>query len=270
MCQVLKVSPSGYYAWACRAVSARDQSEGALLRQIEQAFSASHGSYGSPRIFAVLRHNGYSGSRSRIERLMRKYGLRAKGKKRFRVATTNSSHGRPVAPNHVAQDFNPERLNQVWASDVTYIDTAVGWLYLAVIIDLHSRAVVGWSMEGRQSQDMIIAALKMAINRRNPGTGLMFHSDRGSTYVGERFVKVLKLHHIQQSMSGTGNCYDNAAVESFFHTLKTEHIDGRQFTTRQEARDSLFEWMEITYNRKRLHSTLGYRTPENFELFGRR
>lgn len=235
------------------------------MRAIEDIHKASRGTYGSPRILAELKGLGFKCSKKRVERLMQKNGIRAKTRRKFKV-TTDSKHNLPVAPNVLERNFSPKVPNAVWGGDITYVWTKEGWLFLAVIIDLWSRQVVGWSMNERITRDLTISALKMAINHRQPGVGLVHHSDRGSQYASHDYQKLLKAHKMICSMSRRGNCWDNAPVESFFHSLKTEMIYWEDFETREEARLKIFEWIEVFYNRQRRHSTIGNLSPVNFEI----
>ncbi len=235
------------------------------MRTVEDIHKASRKTYGSPRILAELKGLGIPCSKSRLERLMKKHGIRAKTRRKFRI-TTDSKHSHPIAPNVLERNFSPSTPNATWAGDITYVWTEEGWLFLAVIIDLYSRQVVGWSMNERITRELTMEALKMAINRRNPGPGLVHHTDRGSQYASGDYRRLLNAHKMICSMSRKGNCWDNAPVESFFHSLKTEMIYWEKFTTREEARRKIFEWIEVFYNRQRRHSTLGYLSPANFEI----
>lgn len=264
LCESLNVSKSGYYGWRGRDNSEREAKRLKLLRAIEDVYRAGRGNYGSPRIYDELKGLGYNVSKSTVERVMRENKIRARTKRRFRV-TTDSKHTMPVAPNLLKRNFSPEKPNQVWASDITYIWTKEGWLFLCVVIDLFSRQVVGWELEKQMTKELILSALDQSIYRRQPGTGLIFHSDRGSQYCSEKFRDRLAAHQILQSQSRRANCWDNACVESFFHTLKTESIYHEAFETREEARRVIFEWVEAFYNRQRKHSTLGYKSPIDFE-----
>jgi len=259
------VSRSGFYLWKNRGEGKREKEELKIMRAIEDIHKASRGNYGSPRIFAELKGLGFKCSKSRVERLMKKHGIRARTRRKFKV-TTDSKHSHPVAPNLLNREFSPKGPNAVWGADITYIWTKEGWLFLAVILDLYSRQVVGWSMNKRMTRELTLNALKMAINRRNPGPGLMHHSDRGSQYACGDYQKLLTAHKMLCSMSRKGNCWDNSPVESFFHTLKTECIYWEEFETREQAKRKIFEWIEILYNRNRRHSTLGYLSPVTFEV----
>ena len=262
----MRVSISGYHAWFSRPQSARSEQEERLLVRIKTVHAESQGTYGSPRIFRDLREDGFRISRKRIERLMRKHGISARVKKRYRV-TTDSKHNLPVAENLLDQKFEAEQANTRWAGDITYIWTGQGWLYLAVILDLWSRRVVGWSMQEQLERALVLDALDAALRRRQPrpSNGLICHSDRGSQYASGDYQMILREHGIACSMSRKGNCYDNAPVESFFASLKRELIYRRRFASREEARIAVFAWIEGWYNRKRRHSALGYQSPEQFE-----
>ena len=265
MCSALHVSISGYHAWRKRPLSERKKEEWRLIELIEKIHQESRESYGSPRVHAVLsNHKEVECSLSRTARLMRKHGIKARSRKKFRV-TTNSKHKLPVAENILNRDFNPESPNEAWAGDITYLWTDEGWLYLAVVLELLSRKVVGWAMEDTLSRELVLRALRMAIKTREPSKGIVAHTDRGSQYASSDYQKLLKLYDAVCSMSRKGNCWDNAVVESFFGTLKQEHVFFERFKTRDEARRSVFEWIEGWYNRKRIHSTLGNMSPEEYE-----
>lgn len=264
MCKVFDVSPSGYYEWRKRPPSQREQENKQLVKAIRKAHQDSGKTYGSPRIHAELQAQGHACSLNRVARLMRQHHIRAKRRRRYKT-TTNSDHSDPVAPNLLEQDFTASRPNEKWVADITYIRTDEGWLYLAVIIDLFSRLVVGWAMDTRLHSNLVERALHMAVSRRKPGKGLIHHSDRGSQYASQSFQNMLKAHHIQASMSGTGNCYDNAPAESFFASLKAERVSHRIYRTRQEAIIDIFQYIETFYNRQRRHSSLGYLSPMAFE-----
>ena len=263
MGKVLGISRSGFYAWKSRDVKQATK-DLRLLRAIEDIHRSSRKTYGSPRIFSQLKALGFKTSKSKVERLMRENKIRAKMKRKFK-ATTNSKHDHPVAKNILNRNFSPQSVNQVWAGDITYIWTKEGWLYLAVILDLFSRQVVGWSMSERMTKGLAINALSMAITKRRPPKGLIHHTDRGSQYACSSYRKILKLIGAISSMSRKGNCWDNACVESFFHSLKTEMTFFEEFETRAEAVSKIFEWIEVFYNRQRIHSFLGNKTPEQFE-----
>ena len=263
-CRVLNVSVSGYYAWLDRGPSNREIADARLIDKIRAIYDATSGVYGIRRIHRQLISDGESCSLNRVVRLMRKCGLAARRKRKFRV-TTDSQHGLPAAQNLLNREFFSAGPNRVWASDITYIWTQEGWLYLAVVIDLHSRMVVGWSMSERLKRSLALDALSMAIGRRNPGVGLIHHSDRGSQYASEDYQNVLAKHGMVCSMSRKGDCWDNAVAESFFSRLKSERVCHRLYRSRAEARRDIFEYIEVFYNRVRLHSTLGYSSPAQFE-----
>jgi transposase InsO family protein len=264
MCQVLEVKPSGYYSWKRRGKSARERENERLLREIRIIYKKRCGIYGSPRITDELRDNGHQCGENRIARLMKENQIAAKTMRRFK-RTTKSDHKHPVAENLVERKFSSDGPNRLWTSDITYVWTKEGWLYLAAIMDVYSRQIVGWNMSKRLTQDLVIKALKQAIWRRQVSDGLIFHSDRGSQYAAHEFRKLLKKNGIIQSMSGGGNCYDNAIMESFFHTLKIEHVYFERYETRQEAIRSIFEYIEIFYNRVRKHSAINYKSPAEYE-----
>ncbi len=264
MCRILLVSRSGFYKWKKGVKSKRDIDNEKLLFHIRQIYRESHGIYGSPRITVVLRSRGIKCNHKRVERLMRENGIYAKTKKKFKV-TTYSKHNRCVAENLIKMDFKAERANKVWTSDITYIWTKEGWLYLTVFMDLYSRYIVGWSMNNRLTDELVIRAFKKALLYRCPPAGLIIHSDRGSQYCSNEFKQLLNKNQCLQSMSSTGNCYDNAVTESFFHTLKTELVYHEKYETKDQARKSIFYYIEFFYNRKRIHSTLGGVSPYQFE-----
>lgn len=265
MCRVLGVSPSGYYAWRGRPESPRTLANRRLLADVRRLHAQHRGRYGSPRIHAALRAEGDTVSRGRIERLMRRHGLRGVAARRFCPVTTDSRHGLPVAPDLLGQDFDASRPNQVWLSDITYIATEEGWLYLAAVLDLATRKVVGWAMREHLRAELVSAALLMAAQRQRPSKGLIIHSDRGSQYASKPYRTLLEGWGMRQSMGRKGCCFDNAPMESFFHTLKVELVHRERFATREEAKRELFAYLEGYYNRQRLHSALGYRTPEQAE-----
>ena len=264
MCRALAVSSAGYYAWRGRPESGRAAANRTLLAAIRSIHRESRETYGSPSIWAALRKQGYGVGEHRVARLMRGAGIRVKTVKKWR-ATTHSTHGLPVAMNTLNRQFTVEAPNQVWAGDITYVWTAEGWLYLAVLLDLYSRLVMGWAMGQRLIGELAEDALAMALANRPPRAGLVHHSDRGSQYAATRYQHVLTTHGMIPSMSRKGNCWDNACVESFFGTLKRELIHHRRYATRHEATQDIFEYMEGFYNRKRRHSTLGYHSPAEYE-----
>jgi len=264
MCKVLKVSRSGYYASVVRPESSRARENRRLLVKIKAIHKGSRNTYGSPRVHRKLRAEGETCNRKRVARLMSDADIRAKQKRRF-VATTNSKHNLPVAANLLDRQFNAVSPNSVWVSDITYIPTSEGWLYLATVMDLYSRQIVGWSMGDSMERSLVKDALSMAIRKRRPGEGLLHHSDRGSQYASTEYQGMLMRNGITPSMSRKGNCWDNAPMESFFHTLKTELVHHKHYLTRREARRDIFEYIEVFYNRQRLHSSLGYKTPTEYE-----
>lgn len=264
MCHILDISRSGYYQWCKRDESLKKKKDRDLKEKIFAIYIKHKKRYGSPRIHDELRDMGIRCSKKRVERLMQELGIRARHKRQFRV-TTNSKHKYPVASNLLNRQFQVDAPNQVWVADITYIRTFEGWLYLAAVMDLFSRKIVGWSMSETIDTELTIAALKMAIYCRRPFNGLMHHSDRGVQYASYAYQGVLKDHHMICSMSRKGNCWDNAVMESFFSTLKTECVDDKIYLSRTQAKREIFEFIEIDYNRKRRHSTIGSMTPENFE-----
>ena len=261
---VLKVSRSGYYKWLNRSSSERTQENDDLIDQIKGIQKHARYSYGSPRVTQALHRKGYQVGENRVARLMQLQGLGRRLKKRFR-STTDSEHSLPIAENLLNREFWSSKPNQVWVSDLTFISTAEGWMYLCVVIDLYSRKVVGWAMGTRMKTALVLQALMMAILQRQPPEGLLFHSDRGSQYCSRVFRDRLQKYRIKQSMSRRGNCWDNAPAESFFKTLKSELLGNGAFGSREEARRAVFEYIEVFYNRQRLHSTLGYISPVEFE-----
>jgi putative transposase len=264
LCRVLEVSTSAYYSWQRRPLADHHVQDALLEQRIRELHQASKGRYGTPRLQAGLRAEGQRVSRQRISRLMRRNGLRAKGPRRF-VRTTDSDHLLAVCPNLLNREFDVQDANTVWASDLTFIPTREGWLYLAVTLDLHSRAVVGHAMDSQMPATLPLTALQMAVSTRTPPSGLLHHSDRGSQYVSKVFQAELARIGAQGSMSRRGNCWDNSVLESFFSSLKRELFDGAPFESRAVARQAIFEYIEVFYNRRRRHSTLGYLTPLEFE-----
>jgi putative transposase len=265
MCRMLEVWRSGYYAWRKRAPSTREQANQALLELIAAEHQRSRKTYGSPRLHVVLRRKGVLCGHNRVARLMRLHGIAALSRRKYRPVTTKRQPGAIPAPNRLNQDFSALTPNQKWVSDFTYIETGEGWLYLAVVLDLFSRKVIGWSMSQQMDTALVKTALRMALRGRRPPAGLLHHSDQGSQYTSAAYCSCLTEAMAQLSMSGAGNCYDNAVMESFFGTLKTECVTG-PFRTRALARTTIFEYLEVWYNRQRLHSTLGYHSPVDFEL----
>jgi transposase InsO family protein len=264
MCKVLDVSPSGYYAWRQRPPSAREMANRELYRKIKFVYYENREVYGSPRIYRELKDQGVACSENRIARLMRLRGLQAKQTKRFKT-TTKRNTADPVAPNLVKQNFTADRPDQIWLADITYIATLDGWLYLAAILDLYTRRIVGWAMSDRMTSDLTLAALQMALLQRQPDAGLIHHSDQGSQYTAQVYQALLKDHGIRASMNSAGSWYDNAPMESFFGTLKSELVHHCVYHTRDEARADVFYYIESFYNQRRRHSALDYLSPEAYE-----
>lgn len=266
-CDALGVSVSGYYAWHTRPPSQHQQTDAVLLKAIQAAYQAGRGLYGSPRIHAALRQQGMCCSRKRVARLMRQAGIHSRRRPKRRVRTTDSGHNRRVAPNLLKRDFSAEAPNQKWVGDIVGIWTDEGWLYLAALLDTYSRFIVGWAMSGYRDEALVTDALGMALARRQlpQPANLIQHTDRGSQYTADDYLALLREQGIQVSMSDKGDPYDNAMMESFFSTLRAELTDLQRFPTRQAARTVVFEFIEVFYNRQRLHSSLGYRSPKVFE-----
>jgi putative transposase len=264
MCATLEVSPAGYYAWLVRPPSFQEQRREALLVLIQGIHAEAKQRYGSPRVHALLAAREEPCSVNTVAKIMRDNDIRAKSARKFRC-TTDSNHPLPVAPNVLGRQFDPQRPNESWVADITYIPTREGWLYLAVVEDLYSRKVVGWSMAATIESRLVVDALEMAVQRRLPGEGLVAHSDRGSQYASDHYQRLLGKHGIECSMSGVGQCWDNAPAESFFASLKKELVHHEDYQTREEARASIFEYIEVFYNNQRLHSSLGYVTPAAYE-----
>jgi putative transposase len=264
MCRSLGVGSSGFYAWLKRPESPCRRDNLRLLTEIKAVYRKSRKNYGSPRIYAELNETGHTCSRYRVARLMRQHGIVSKHKKKFRV-TTNSTHSFPVAENLLQRRFNVSKPSRCWVSDITYVPTLEGWLYLAITLDLFHRKVIGWSMGRRITRQLAIDALNMAIKNGCVESGLIHHSDRGVQYASNEFRALLKTNEIKCSMSRKGDCWDNAVAESFFHTLKVELIHGKTYNTRQEAKTAIFEYIEVFYNRQRRHSYLGYLSPDEYE-----
>jgi len=267
LCQTLEVAPSGYYDWCRRQQepAPRTQENHRLKEQIRRLHHASRQTYGAPRIQAQLRQDGLKHGRNRIARLMRQQALCGRQQRRYRVVTPDSRHDHPIAPNHLAQRPRPTRPNQTWVADITYIDTAQGWLYLAAVLDLYSRKIVGWAASERIDTALVLAAWNSAAGQRQPPPGLLFHSDRGVQYASGEYRQTLAAARAIASMSRKGNCYDNAAMESFWSTLKLERVYRTTFATHAIARQAIFNYIEVFYNRQRLHSALDYQTPLAFE-----
>jgi putative transposase len=265
ICEVLQVSRSGFYAWRKRGPGKRQEQRMKWIEQIQKSHEDSRFTYGSPRVTVDLKDRGVEICENTVAKLMRREGLAAKIKRRYVPQTTDSSHDCPIAPNRLGQNFSADMPNTRWTSDITYIPTEEGWLYLAVVMDLFSRRIVGWSMQTHLRSELASEALTMALKSRRPGEGLMHHSDRGVQYACREYRQKLLEAGIESSMSRTGNCYDNAVTESFFGTLKTELVNHEHYATHEQARQSLFEWIEVFYNRQRKHSSLDYLSPEAFE-----
>jgi transposase InsO family protein len=266
MCEALGVNRSGYYAYKNAPLSMRQTEDERLTALIVKSFNESRQNYGTERIQKDLRELGEKISRRRIRRLMKQVGLACKTVKKFK-ATTNSKHDEAISPNLLNRNFKVDDPNKVWVGDITYIWTDMGWLYLATVIDLFSRKVVGWSMSDRMKTSLVNDAMQMAIWQRKPPKGLIWHTDRGSQYASKSHRALLKQHRIEQSMSRKGDCWDNAVAESFFHTLKTELVFHERYKTREQAHASIFEYIEVFYNRKRRHSANDLMSPANFEIF---
>ena len=264
MCEVLDVSRSGYYTWRTRPASQREMADEVYMEQIKQFYDDSHQTYGYERIWHDLQVSGILCGKHRVRRLMREQGLVAKQTKRYK-RTTKANPDHQLAPNLLDGDFEAKSPNTKWCADITYIPTQEGWLYLAVILDLFSRRIVGWAMDKRMKQQLVSTALLMALRQRQPREGLIHHNDRGSQYTSKTFQDLLATHKITPSMSGRGNCYDNAPVESFFGTLKTELVNHAVYRTRQDAMTDIFFFIEGFYNRSRRHSSLAFRSPADFE-----
>ena len=264
MCRVLAVSRSGYYAWRERPPSPRSQANRALLEEIRRVHAAARGVYGARKTWQQLRAEGIGCGRHRVARLRRRYGIEATRRRRFTV-TTRSRRGHAVMPDLVQRGFTAPAPNRVWVGDVTFIPTREGWLYVAVLLDLYSRKVVGWAMAERNNTALVRQALHMALRARRPAPGLIHHTDRGAIYAAEAYRALLAAHGLAASMGRTGDCYDNAVAESFFSTVKNELTAEQTYPSRQDARTAVFEYIEVFYNRQRLHQTLGYRSPQHVD-----
>lgn len=264
-CRILAVSRSGYYHWQKRRGIQRRLEEGKFLSMIRKHYKLSQGRYGLRRLTNAIRREGIRVNKKRVYRLMRKYGIFSRTKKKFRI-TTKQDSAASFSANLLDGKFEAERKNQIWTSDITYIWTKEGWMYLAVVLDVYNREIIGWSLNQRASADLVLKALTMAVMNRRSVPGVIFHSDRGSQYTCSRVRNILTHYGFRQSMSGKGNCYDNAITESFFSTLKKELIYLTKFDTKEQAISEIFEFIEIFYNRKRLHSALGYLSPVEFEM----
>jgi putative transposase len=265
ICRVLKVSRSGFFAWLKRKPPARQQRRTELIGKIKAVYEQNRGLYGSPRVYRALLIDGQVVSRNTVAKLMRQEKMRARTRRRWVPRTTDSRHRRPVAPNVLDRDFSASAPDRKWVADITYVPTEEGWLYVAAVLDCFSRRIVGWSMADHLQTDLAGGALRMALQQRRPAEGLLHHSDRGVQYASEDYQRLLTGHGMEVSMSGKGDCWDNAVMESFWATLKTELVHQERYQTRVQAQASIFEYIEVFYNRKRLHSSLGYVSPESFE-----
>ncbi len=260
LCRLLDVSTSGYADWLASGGPSQWLSDVQLLVLVRSTFAEFDGAYGAPRIYRELRAKKHPVSKERIRRLMKQAGLKARHKRRYKV-TTDSKHSLPVAPNLLNRQFTVEKPDQVWTTDITYIPTQEGWLYLAVVMDLYTRAIIGWAMDSRMTRELTINALRMAWFRRHPEAGVLHHSDRGSQYCSHDYQQLLRSYGMTASMSRKGNCWDNAPMESFFNSLKNERVFHRCYANRAEAKADLFDYIEVFYNRKRRHSSLNYESP---------
>jgi putative transposase len=265
LCETLEVSPAGYYAWRQAPRSSQEQRRDALLVEIRAVHAEFKARYGSPRIHAEVVARGQDCCLNTVAKLMRENGIAAKTARKFRCTTTDSNHDLPVADNLLDRQFHPSGANETWLADITYIATREGWLYLAAVEDLYSRRVVGWSLADHMESRLVVDALELAVQRRLPDEGLLAHSDRGSQYASEHYQRLLGKHGIKCSMSRRADCWDNAPMESFFASLKKELVHGADFTTKAEARAALVEYIEVFYNNKRRHSSLGYVSPAEYE-----
>ena len=260
MCQVLGVSRSGYYSYLRHGLSQRNEENKRFVIKIKEIWKWSRGTYGSPRITAELQANGFGCGENRITCLMRENGIKARTRKKFKI-TTKSDHNLPIAEGLVGRDFSASHINKLWLSDITYIWTWEGWMYLAAVMDVYNRQIVGWALYDRLNKTLVVNALTKALQERSPQPGLIFHSDRGSQYASHKVKKILKAWHIHQSMSNKGNCFDNAMMESFFSSLKKELVHLMTFHSKDQARRAIFEYIEIFYNRQRRHSALNQKSP---------
>ena len=266
LCRVLRVAPAGYYAWRKRPIAPRRLRNTMLLESIRQVHQQSRQRYGSPRVHRQLLAQGTRCCENTVAKLMKQHQIRSRLKRRFKIRTTDSNHPHPIAKNVLDRQFSRSRPDQAWCADITYIPTDQGWLYLSAVIDLCSRRIVGWNLAAHLGAAPTLDALKMALHQRRPKAGLLHHSDRGVQYACGDYRRLLQQHGMQSSMSRNGNCYDNAVIESFFKTLKTELIYQEHYTTQEQARHSLYQYIEIFYNRQRLHSALDYQSPTSYEM----
>lgn len=260
LCRLLDVSTSGYADWLASGGPSQWLSDAQLLALVRSTFAEFDGAYGAPRIYRELRAKKHPVSKERIRRLMKQAGLKARHKRRYKV-TTDSKHNLPVAPNLLNRQFTVDKPDQVWTTDITYIPTQEGWLYLAVVMDLYTRAIIGWAMDSRMTRELTMSALRMAWFRRHPKPGVLHHSDRGSQYCSHDYQQLLRSYGMTASMSRKGNCWDNAPMESFFNSLKNERVFHRRYATRSAAKADLFDYIEVFYNRKRRHSSMNYESP---------
>ena len=265
LCRAMGVTRGGYWSWVRRRPGPRQLADVALLADISRIHKGKRRVYGSPRVHDHLMKEGTRCGRKRVERLMRENGVRAKQSKKFKPRTTDSKHSLPVAPNILNRQFRRDRPNDAWVADITYIPTEEGWLYLAAIMDLFSRRIVGWAMGDQIDRHLALRALRMAVQQRRPPQGLIHHSDRGGQYASCDYQKELAKHGMICSMSRKGNCWDNAPMESWFHTLKSELVQDKPFSTQREAIAAIFDYMELFYNRQRIHTALGGLTPSEIE-----
>jgi putative transposase len=264
LCRVLKVSTSGYYAWNTRGLSARAKYHRFLIGQIERVHQETKQSYGSVKTWKTLNAQGVPCGKHQVARLRKIHGIESKRRRRFKI-TTKSKNNKHIVANRLNRHFHTPKPNKIWVGDVTFIATKTGWLYLAVMLDLYSRKIVGWSMSSRNDKQLALSALKMAIEQRNPGSGLLHHTDRGAIYSSDEYRGLLLKKGCISSMSRSGNCYDNAVAESFFSSLKNEWMYKSPYESRNQARSEIFKYIEIFYNRQRIHQSLNYLTPEQFE-----
>jgi putative transposase len=263
LCRMLEITRSGYYAWTKRPAKVGKRQR--ILPVLHRVFLESRRTYGSPRVHRELLSRGIACCVNSVAHWMKEAQLQAKSHRKFRIKTTDSAHDQPIAPNHLCRRFHQSVANRVWVSDISYVSTREGWLFVAVMLDLFSRRVIGWSMGDSLAAELATSSLKMAMEKRTPGAGLMIHSDRGIQYASAAYRRKLESHQVTASMSRRGNCYDNAVMESFYKTLKTELVNHEKYSTRREAKQSIFEYIEVFYNRQRRHSALGYLSPEAFE-----
>lgn len=264
MCPLFGVSRSGFYSWV-RVFPEKNRRKYALIRTIEKVHQGSRKSYGSPRVWRQVKAMGFQVGKRTVEKLMKENGIVGKKKRRYRVTTTDSKHSMSISPNLVAREFDRGAPNRVWLSDITYLVTNEGWAYLATVMDAHTRKIIGWSVADHMRVDLVSSAITLAVGRERIAQGVILHSDRGSQYASEEYRSLIQKHGLIQSMSRKGNCWDNAPMESFFDTFKTEHAYHEVYRNPDHAREKIFEWIEVCYNRQRMHSSLGYLSPACFE-----